>query len=104
MRLSDNRLAREQGNMPSLRRPTRKEVNMKTLTPLIGMAVLHVSSALADCHKVNRIDPYGRSRVIQLCDNTFDLPSIELDPSPSVATPTVQPGQIPTPPPVGTTT
>jgi hypothetical protein len=61
-------------------------------------------SAWAECRKANVCDDYGRNcRIEQVCEGYLDLPSIELDPLPSLPTLELKPLPSLELPPIGTT-
>jgi hypothetical protein len=59
--------------------------------------------SFAACHRAHVCDDYGQNCQYQdICDNTLDLPSVEIDPIPSLPTTQIKPLPSVGLPPLGT--
>ena len=70
---------------------------------LLIITVFFSTTANAICHRSYVCDDHGQCQYQDVCDSTLDLPSVEIDPLPSLPTTKLKPLPSIEIPPLGTT-
>lgn len=72
---------------------------LKTLTLSLGLVAIQAHSA---CRWITTYDSFGTPKNRQVCDNTWDSPSVQVQPLPTYRIPTPRPMQAQPIAPLGT--